>query len=158
VGFLKLGDLDRLADRDVVEHLGRIARRPKDFERFDFGRLAGADGLFEGVGAETAAARDETVNGLVLFAGQDGFDPRADAGPIALFANEFDSERVVSLTRIPEEHVAEAISGGGAAELLEEVQVTVAVPVGEADGVALLQMTGAAGPGDVGEALAADVL
>src|SRR5262249_44867497 len=64
----------------------------------------------------------------------------------------------VALPGVLEQGVEVTVPGGGAAELDEQVHAAVAVPVAAGDAVALLQLPRPGGGGDLGEALAADVL
>ncbi len=64
-----LGHLDRLVDVDVMEDLGRPARRPVDFQGGDLVGIGQADMLLQRIGAEAAARGDVAVDRYRRLAG-----------------------------------------------------------------------------------------
>ena len=90
--------------------------------------------------------------------GGHGLDAGADRRAVRLLPDQLHRQPVVSLAGVLEQDVVVRVAGQRAAHLDEDVHGPVAVPVAAGHAVALLQVAGAGGGGDVGEALAADVL
>ena len=61
---------------------------------------------------------------------------------VGLGADQLDFQPVVALARVLKERVVRLVARRRPAELDEEVEITVAVPVGERDSVPLLKMAG----------------
>src|SRR5207244_856124 len=111
--------------------------------------LAEADGLLKRVPPEAAAAGDVAVEALRRLARHGGLDAGPDGRPVGLLAHQLDGEPVVVVAGVLEEDVAEAVAGGGAAELDEQVHVAVAVPIAAGHRVPLLEVPGTARRGDI---------
>ena len=86
-----------------------------------------------------AIARHERAIG----AGQVDPDLGADRGAVGLGADQRDRQPVVAVPRVLEQDIMGPVAGRGAAGFEEQVEVAVAVPVGERDAVPLLEMAGA---------------
>src|SRR5205085_2593773 len=93
-----------------------------------------------------------------LLAGRDRLETGADGGAVGLLADALEGHRVVPLAGVLVEDIVISVAVDGAPHLDEDVDVAVAVPVAAGDAVSFLEVAGARGGGDVGEALAVDVL
>ena len=95
--------------------------------------------------AVARGAADGTVDRAGLAAGPVEVDP--DLGSrghaIGLCPDELHLEPVAAVAGILEQDIVRLVAGDGAADFDEEVEVAVAVPVGERDAVPLLEMAGA---------------
>src|SRR5262249_34394186 len=83
---------------------------------------------------------------------------RTDARPIALLADQLDSQPIVPLARVLEQDIVIFISIGNTSHLDEDVEVAVAVPVGERDSMPFLKVAGTRRCRDFGKSLAVHAL
>ena len=109
-------------------------------------RVEQADRLDQAVAAEAGVVADGAVDRPRLAVGGLQVDP--DLGPergaVGLGADQLDLQPVAAVAGVLEQGVVGLVARSRAAELDEEVEVAVAVPVGERDAVPLLEVAGAA--------------
>src|SRR5262245_42468908 len=122
-----------------MERLGGVANRPGHGERFEGFGVAEANGFDEGAATVAGGRPDCSVNrshGAVRLADV-GTDPGAERGPVGFRAHELDLQPVTTLAGVLKQYVVSLVTGHGAADFDEDVEVAVAVPVGEGDAVPL---------------------
>ena len=143
----------------LAHDLARAAVRPDDLHRVDGLGPAQADGRRQRVVAEARAAADDAVDRApAVGPGQAHTHPGADRGAVGPRADQAQRQPAIAVARVLEEDVVRLVAGHGAAGLEEQVQVAVAVPVGERDAVPLLKMPRARGDRHVLEPAAADIV
>src|SRR5579863_3650360 len=126
-----------------------------------FGNLVGpphSNRLLQRVGPEAAAGRDVPVNCLWLRPCGDDLDPDPECRAIRLTTDELERQRAAGMARILKQGVVKLVTERRPAELDENIDVAVAVPVAAGDAVAFLQMSRPGSAGHLGESLTGDVL
>ncbi len=141
------------------KRLSHATGRPHDVEPFDTGGRTQPDPLRVWRRAKRAAAGDDAMAlgqgsvGLTHKRGEAG----ADAGPIALAADQAHADRAIRGSRIPEQRLPVRVAGHEPAHVGQQIVVAVAVHVAKGHAVPLLQVAGAAGRGGITEPAAAVV-
>src|SRR5262249_1235109 len=152
-------------DLKIAEDLRGLARRPCDPESDATQGTSQSDRGRERVATETGSAGDDPVSAkqrnVVAIAAvvvHLDVDASAQGRPVGRHADELHIEPVLPVTGVLKKEHAGLVARRGASRFEKDIDVAVAVPVGEGDAVALLEVPGARGRGDVLEPLAAHVL
>ena len=113
--------------------------------------LAQADQLDQAVAAEAGVVADRAVDRprRPIRALRLGLDAGPDRRAIGLGADQLDLQPVAAVAGVPEQEVVRPVARNRTADLDEQVEVAVAVLVGEGDAVPLLKMAGTRGQGHV---------